>query len=57
MTAKPRAASIQCLEDTDCAMLEKRDYEKVVGKAFKRKVQEKMDFLRNFRILSHMNEM
>lgn len=44
------------LEETDLAVLDKTNYEKVVGKALKRKVNEKVDFLKEFRILAHIPE-
>ncbi|CDW73238.1 cyclic nucleotide-binding domain containing protein [Stylonychia lemnae] len=56
ITAKPRAATIVCAEDTDLAVLDKNNYERVVGKALRRKVNEKVEFLQQFRILSHINE-
>ena len=56
ITSKPRAATITCLEDTDLAILDKTNYEKVVGKALKRKVNEKIEFLKQFRILAHIPE-
>lgn len=56
MTFKPRAATITCVETTDLAVMNKDSYEKVVGKAFKRKLREKVDALKRFRILSHMSE-
>lgn len=56
ITLKPRAATIYCMEDTDCAVMNKKSYEKAVGKGEKKKNQEKIDFLRNFRIFSHMSD-
>ncbi len=56
LTFKSRAATITCLEPTDLAVMDKQSYEKVVGKALKRKIQEKVQFLKQFRILSHIPE-
>ena len=56
MTYKPRAATIVCAEGTDLAIMDKSSYEKVIGKALKRKLQEKVKFLKQFRILSHLSE-
>eukprot|EP00347_Sterkiella_histriomuscorum_P000677 403374923 len=56
ITSKPRAATIICLESTDLVILDKQSYDKVVGKAFRRKVNEKVEFLKQFRILAHIQE-
>jgi hypothetical protein len=56
MTAKARAATIECKEDTDCAVMDKKGYEKVIGKAFRKKMQERVDFLKMFGVFSHLNE-
>lgn len=62
ITFKPRAATIQCLGDedednsTDLAVMSKATYEKMMGKAIKRKLRDQVDFLKQFRILNHLNE-
>lgn len=53
---KPRAASIFCLENTDFAVLDKKAYTNVIGKAFKRKLKERVDFLKSYRIFSNMSD-
>lgn len=40
ITNKPRSATIICMENTDFAVMDKDSYEKVVGKAMKRKLQD-----------------
>lgn len=49
-TGKKRAATVTCLEDTHFAVMDKRSYTKAMGKAMKSRLQEKVDFLRNYRI-------
>jgi hypothetical protein len=44
------------MEDTDLAVMDKRNYDRVVGKAFKRKMNDKVEFLRSFKIFSHLIE-
>jgi len=46
ITSKPRAATIICTEDTDLAVFDKHNYEWVVGKALRRKVNDMVEFLR-----------
>ena len=45
ITSKPRAATVVCAEDTDLVVLDKHNYERVVGKALRRKVNEKVEIL------------
>eukprot|EP00347_Sterkiella_histriomuscorum_P011137 403373617 len=56
MTSKPRAATIQCKKETDLAILDKREYQVIVGNAMKRQVNEKVKFFKNFRIFQNLSK-
>ena len=55
MTAKPRAATIQCKTNSDFATLDKVDYQMIVGNAMKRQINEKVKFFKNFRIFQALS--
>lgn len=56
MTSKPRAATIQCKKDSEFAVLEKNDYQSIVGNAMKRQMNEKVKFFKNFRIFANLSK-
>lgn len=53
MNSKPRAATIYWREECYFATLNRDDYQKNIGKAQKKKIEEKTTFLQSFRIFSH----
>jgi len=56
MTLKPRAATITCIEESAFAVMDKERYDRVVGRAYKRKIGEMVDFLRQFRIFKGLKD-
>jgi len=51
LTSKPRSATIQTIEPTHFAVLDKADYQKAMGDLHKQKVDAKVALLRQFPIL------
>lgn len=54
MNSKPRAASIQALEDCDFATLSKKDYDNIIGEAIKRDLESKTTVLINISAFKHL---
>jgi CRP-like cAMP-binding protein len=54
--SKPRMASIRCLEDTHFAVLSKQDYNNVIGQIEKKKLNEKIQFLRSLPFFSQLTK-
>jgi hypothetical protein len=52
ISSKPRAATIQCSEDTHFATIYKKDYQEIIGKSLKKYLAEKIDLLKNVPCLS-----
>jgi len=50
-----RAATIICLQDSDFATLDRQTYISLIGKASKRRLDEKVQFLSHMRIFKGMN--
>lgn len=55
-TSKPRAATIQCKADTEFAILEKKDYQMIIGNTKKRQINEKVKFFKGFRIFQTLSK-
>lgn len=53
---KPRMASIRALEDTHCAVLSKQDFNIVLGQIEKKKLNEKIQFLRSLPFFSALTK-
>jgi CRP-like cAMP-binding protein len=53
ISSKPRAATIYCKEDSNFAILNKAAFDQIFQKVEKDKMKKKLDFFRNFKILSH----
>ena len=51
MTNQPRTASAVCSSDTIFAIIDKKDYQVIIGNALQRQINEKIMFLKDFRIL------
>ena len=45
-----RAARCQCIEDTYCAILTRKDFETVIGAGMERRINEKAKFMQKFMI-------
>lgn len=54
--SKPRMASIRCLEDTHFAVLTKHDFNIVLGQIEKKKMNEKIQFLRSLPFFSQLTK-
>lgn len=46
MHNKPRAASIVCLEDTHCIIIDKKSFNSAISKGIQKVLQENIDFLK-----------
>jgi cAMP-dependent protein kinase regulator/cGMP-dependent protein kinase 2 len=51
-SSKPRMASIRCLENTHFAVLSKQDFMNVLGQIEKKKLNEKISFLKSIPFFS-----
>jgi CRP-like cAMP-binding protein len=54
--SKPRMASIRCVEDTHFAVLSKQDYNLILGQIEKKKLNEKIQFLRSSPFFSQLTK-
>lgn len=45
-----RSATIICEDDVHLAFLEKKDYNRVIGESMEKKLNEQVDFIKNFRL-------
>lgn len=56
MGSKPRMASIRCLEETHFAVLSKQDFNNVLGQIERKKLNEKVQFLRSLPFFSALTK-
>lgn len=56
MDSKPRMASIRCLEETHFAVLSKHDFNNVLGQIERKKMNEKIQFLRGLPFFSALTK-
>lgn len=54
--SKPRMASIRCLEDTHFAVLSKSSFNLVIGQIERKKLNEKVQFLRSLPFFSQLTK-
>lgn len=57
LNSKPRNATIECIENSLFAIVDKEDYNSVLSKAVKKRVQEKVKFLQTYRLFHNVSVM
>ena len=55
-SSKPRMASIRCVEETHFAVLSKDDFSLVLGQIEKKKLNEKIQFLKSIPFFSQLTK-
>ena len=51
-----RAATMKCLSDCELAVLNKKDYQNIIGNYEKKQFNEKIKFFKNFRIFQSLSK-
>jgi hypothetical protein len=52
-----RAARIECTEDVIMCTLDKKSYDRVIGKSLKEQLEKKINFIKNFRVFANLSYM